>query len=456
MAQPNSNSVKVVEVCRVDPQPCSPDSPIPDHFSLPLTFFDIHWLRLKPIQRVFFYETSSIDTIIPKLKTSLSLTLQHFLPLAGTLTWPKDSYKPILNYVQGDTVSLTIAESEADFHQLSSNEYLQAKEYHPLVPQLAVTSEHAAVLVLQITVFPNHGISIGTSMHHAVVDGKSSTMFFKSWAHICKHGSAVSLPDQLKPCYSDRQAIKDPKGIETIYSNDWLSSGGPNNRSLMFRETKFSPGTIRGTFEFTQANIETLRRLVKTAMGSDSAHLSSFSLTCGYTWACLVKAEEEEIKSDQVRIVFSVDCRSRLDPPVSAAYFGNCIVGHLAVAETKGLLGEDGLVVAVKAISETIKALDVSGGLLNGAETWVSKMCSAKGTDRLYSVAGSRIFEIYDTNFGWGRPKRTEVVSIDMTGAISFSDSRNGGRGVEVGLVLNEPNMQVFASLFAKSLADLG
>ncbi|KAM5581196.1 phenolic glucoside malonyltransferase 2-like [Rosa sericea] len=453
MAQTNSNSLKVVEVCRVPPQPSSPDSPIPDHFSLPLSFFDIHWLRLKPIQRIFFYETSSTDTILSKLKTSLSLTLQHFLPLAGTLTWPQDSYKPILNYVLGDTVALTIAESEADFHHLSSNEYLQSKEYHPLVPQLAVTSEQAAVLAVQITVFPNHGFSIGTCMHHAVLDGKSSTMFFKSWAHICKHGSAVSLPDQLKPCYSDRQAIKDPMGLEAIYSNDWLRFGGSNKRSLLFRETKYSPGTIRGTFEFTQANIQKLRGHVKTAVDSVSAHLSSFSLTCGYTWACLVKAEE--IKSDQVWIVFSVDCRSRLDPPVSATYFGNCIIGHIAVAETKGLLGEDGWIVAVNAISESIKALDGSGGLFNGAETWVSKMCSAKGTERFFSVAGSSRFEIYDTNFGWGRPKKTQVVSIDMTGAISLSDSRNGGGGVEVGLVLKESNMEVFASLFAKGLEDL-
>ncbi|XP_050379972.1 phenolic glucoside malonyltransferase 1-like, partial [Argentina anserina] len=346
-----------------------------------------------------------------------------------------------------------VAESEAEFHHLSSDEYLQAKEYHPLVPQLAVTSERAAVLVLQITVFPNHGFSIGTSMHHAVVDGKSSTMFFKSWAHICKHGSAVSLPDQLKPCYNDRQAIKDPMGLETIYSNDWLRFGGSNKRSLLFRETKSSPGTIRGTFQFTEANIQKLRGHAKSAMASDSAHLSSFSLTCGYTWTCLVKAEE--IKSDQVWIVFSVDCRSRLDPPVSATYFGNCIIGHVAIAETKGLLGEDGWIVAVNAISESIKALDGNGGLLNGAETWVSKMCSTKGNERFFSVAGSRILEIYDTNFGWGKPKRTEVVSIDMTGAVSFSDSRYGGGGVEVGMVLKEPNMQVFASLFAKGLEDL-
>lgn len=192
-------------------------------YSLPLTFFDIHWLRFSSVKRIFFYETSSTDSVYTsQLKTSLSLTLQHFLPLGGTLTWPQDSHKPILNYVRGDTVSLTIAQSEAGFHHLSSND----EEYHPLVPQLEVSGERAAALALQITAFPNNGFSIGTAMDHAVLDGKSSTLFVKSWAHICKHGSAVSLPDHLKLYYNDRKANKDPMALQTIWSNDWLNSGG--------------------------------------------------------------------------------------------------------------------------------------------------------------------------------------------------------------------------------------
>lgn len=129
-------------------------------------------------------------------QTSLSLTLQHFLSLAGFVTWPRDSHNPLLNYVQDNTVSLTIAQSGADFNRLSSNYFLTAKDYHPLIPQLAMSSEQAAVLALQITVFPDRGFSIGI--------------------------------------------IKDPMGLETIYSNNWLNFGGSNNRSWMFWE----PGSI--------------------------------------------------------------------------------------------------------------------------------------------------------------------------------------------------------------------
>ncbi|KAL6136635.1 hypothetical protein ACLB2K_061930 [Fragaria x ananassa] len=159
----------------------------------------------------------------------------------------------------------------------------------------------------------------------------------------------------------------------------------------------------------------------------------------------MVKAEE--IKGGNTILIFAVDSRSRLDPPIPATYFGNCIVGRVAVAETKGLLSEDGLVVAVNAITEALRSLEK--GVLDGAEDWVSKFVDFSLYDRIYSIAGSHRLEVYDTDFGWGRPKRVEVISIDRTGAISLLDSKNGGGGVEVSLVLKKHYMEAFDALFA-------
>lgn len=45
---------------------------------------------------------------------------------------------------------------------------------------------------------------------------------------------------------------------------------------------------------------------------------------------------------------------------------------------------------------------------------------------KTYGTDGSPKFEVYSTNFGCGKPKKVEMVSIDRIGAISISDSRNG------------------------------
>ncbi|KAM5552208.1 hypothetical protein ABKV19_026865 [Rosa sericea] len=380
MAQPNS--VKMVELCRVAPKPDAPDL-----LSLPLTYFDSLWLRFPPVQRLYFYEltsssssssTSTDSVVLAYLKTSLSLTLKHFVPLAGNLTWPQDSHTPLLSYVQGDAVSLTVAESDADnFDHLSSNDvFLEYKAYHPLVPQLEASHERAAAIALQITLFPGRGFAIGTAMHHAILDGKTSNSFVKSWAHACskqiENGfsieSDISLPEQLKPLY-DRTVIYDPTGLglDSIYLNDWQNLDGPNNRSVKVWELKAPPDdSVRSIFEFTRAQIQTLRQMVLEKVSDPlHLHLSTFSLACAYTWVCLVKAQE--IEADKVSVqAFTVDCRSRLDPPVPENYFGNCMMGVMGFAEAKELLGEDGLVVAVTAISETIKGFGQEWGFERG------------------------------------------------------------------------------------------
>ncbi|KAL6139880.1 hypothetical protein ACLB2K_058181 [Fragaria x ananassa] len=300
-------------------------------------------------------------------------------------------------------------------------------------------------------------------MHHAILDGKTSTSFVKSWAHACKHiilnngvstDSDFSLPDQLKPFY-DRTVVHDPTGLGlgSLYANEWRKMDGPDNKRVMIWDMKAPPPeSVRRIFEFTRPKIQTLRQIVLDAKVSHPiVHLSTFTLVCAYMWVCLVKAQEVDAEKMTIQ-AFSVDCRARLDPPIPANYFGNCVTGAAGFVKAKELLGEDGLVVAVRAISEAIQGLEK--GVLNGAEVWVSKMKDFVQAEGVYSTAGSHRFQIYETDFGWGRPKKVEVVSIDRTGAISLSESKNGGGGIEVGVVLRKHVMEAFASLFAKGFGD--
>ncbi|KAJ7974302.1 Phenolic glucoside malonyltransferase [Quillaja saponaria] len=442
-------SAKILEVCRVAPQPELAAKQV----SLPLTFFDILWLRLPPAQLLFFYEFSHprqlfFDSVLPKLKKSLSLTLQHFIPLAGNINWLCHSTKPILNYTTGDAVLLTIAESDADFIHLSGTDLCDAIESHPLIPHLAISHEQASAFALQVTLFPGSGFSIGIALHQVVVDGKTTASFMKSWGYISKFGARKSsslLPPELTPFY-DRTVIRDPTGIEEMFVKDWLKQGGPNNRSLMVWDLKIAQDAIRGVFELTRPDIEKLRQLVLTKLKL-KVHLSTFTLICAYIWICIVKAEE--LKTENTVFVVTVDCRTRLDPPIPPTYFGNCVRGRPIVLKTKNLLGEDGFLVAVKALSEALASLE--DGVLSGAETWVSNLCKLS-TDRRISIAGSPKFEIYSVDFGWGRPKKVEMSSIDQTRAVSLWDSRNGNGGIEVGLVLRKHDMEAFASLFTNGL----
>lgn len=90
--------------------------------------FDVTFLRFSLMQILMFYELQCskayfLETIVPNLKNSLSLALNHFSPLAGNTTLPLTSGTPFTHYVAGDSVSLTIAQSDADFVHLTGNHY---------------------------------------------------------------------------------------------------------------------------------------------------------------------------------------------------------------------------------------------------------------------------------------------------------------------------------------------
>uniref|UniRef100_A0A0R0IS18 Anthocyanin acyltransferase n=1 Tax=Glycine max TaxID=3847 RepID=A0A0R0IS18_SOYBN len=390
--------MKVVQVLNVAPTLESHE--LPTQTLLPLTFFDILWLS-------------------------------HFFPLAGHLTWSLHSQNPIINYNNGDTVSLTVAESNDDFNHLACTDLCEAKEMHHLLPHLTISHEQATVLALQVTLFLNSGLCIRITSHYVALDGKTSISFIKSWAYLCKESQSPScLP--LEMCLFYDCCLK--------FINDWLKHGGSNSISLMVWDLQPSEDASRGSSKLSRSDVEKLKQsVVSKKKKNTNLHLSSFVLSIAYAWVCRVRAEE--IKNKSVALALTVDCRWRLEPPLPATYFGNCVGFRLPIAETRELLGEEGLVVAVEAVSDTLETL--KDGAVSGAENWSSWLLDGMGAEadvKKIGVAGSPRFEVYSSDFGWGRPKKVEMVSIEKTAVFGLSDSRNGD-GIEIVLRFEAPSI---------------
>ncbi|KAG6583447.1 Phenolic glucoside malonyltransferase 2, partial [Cucurbita argyrosperma subsp. sororia] len=449
-----TTSVKIIEICKVAPPPeASRAAAMPS--SLPLTYFDLLWLRFYPVQRLFFYELPSndisfVDEIVPKLKSSLSLTLRHYLPLAGNLVWLPQSEFPTIEFVDGDGVSLMVAESDADFYQLSGNGLREASEFHPLVPLLPDSHDRAAAIAIQVTTFPNKGYSIGITCHHAILDGKTSTSFIKSWAQICMDQSSVPITNPM-PDYN-RSVIDDPKGLAKIYTNAWLKLDGPDNRSLKLKLPKAKPSLIRRTFEFTHQNLEKLKQWV---LKKNDEKMSSFVVATAYLCVCAAKLEG--LRDGKLLFAFSADGRSRLKPQVGLNYFGNCWISCIVCIERIKLLGEKGIALACEEISKAIKNLGGGGGLegLENYGTLVSEVTNDYSKEMALTLAGSPRFGVYNADFGWGKPMKVEIVSAESPSMFTLSDSRNSDVGMEIGVVKERDQMEAFAALFNEGFEAL-
>ncbi|KAK7859498.1 malonyl-coenzyme:anthocyanin 5-o-glucoside-6'''-o-malonyltransferase [Quercus suber] len=112
------------------------------------------------------------------------------------------------------------------------------------------------------------------------------------------------------------------------------------------------------------------------------------------------------------------------------------------------LLEEDGIIVAAEVFGNTVKRLDKS--FFGGAEKWISDWEVMFGSELHVMVSGSPKLDLYETDFGWGRPKKIEEISIDTTRAISLTESRDLEGGIEVGLALPKPEMDAFVTLYTE------
>ncbi|KAK9117680.1 hypothetical protein Sjap_016627 [Stephania japonica] len=149
-------NVKVIDEYRIAPPPASS----PPKTSLPLTLFDVFWTDFPPMKRLMFFQLHIeskqhfFETVLPNIKNSLSLALQHFYPFAGHLikTPSTDFIKPAIIYSDGDSVAFAVAESNSDFEHLTSYGARDTKEYSLLIPSLVSKSEFfSPLMAIQVT-----------------------------------------------------------------------------------------------------------------------------------------------------------------------------------------------------------------------------------------------------------------------------------------------------------------
>ncbi|XP_061944016.1 coumaroyl-CoA:anthocyanidin 3-O-glucoside-6''-O-coumaroyltransferase 1-like isoform X2 [Populus nigra] len=421
----HSHPVKVIDHFRVSP----PQGSVPTT-SLPLTFFDFPWLLCRPMERLFFYEFPYptlylTNNILPILKNSLSLTLQHFFPLASNLMCPPSPHKPYILFKDGDSIPFTVVESMLDFDQVIGDharvDLRELQCFVPRWPPTRVTSDDTRVvplLALQVAVFPNSGICIGAKFCHVVADGMAFSHFMKSWASIFRSREDSACLEKSIPPSHDRSGIKDPFQLESIFTKDWWNWASSWDYDLGSTPDDQLRDKVGVTFTIGQTHIERLKDLV--------------SIQCMENYP---------------------DCRHRLEVKLPATYFGNCLAICYVPAKKSELLGENGIIMAAREIGKKVKELE--SGVFVGAEKWISKWKEVSEQGRLVTVAGSPKLRAYETDFGWGRPKKTEVPHIYASGSFHLCECRDGGGGVEIGLALPQGQMDVFSGIFEQGKQNL-
>ncbi|CAL4950000.1 unnamed protein product [Urochloa decumbens] len=463
--------VTVLEQCHVSPAPApAPEQPR----TLPLTFFDLAFWGLPPVQRLFFYDSANLLKVsdftlgeLPELKESLAAALHHFYPLAGKLTCElAEGAAPEVVFTHGDSVPLTVAVSGDDFEYLAGDHARDTTSLHPLLPALRrhpypPPYGSQDVLAVQVTVFPRAGICIGTTLHHAVADGSSYAHFIRTWAAIHRLGEKAAAAVMDAPPLFDRAAVRDDAGLRDAFLRDHRAlgdDGGLDGWDLSLRR----PGdVVLATFRFTDRQLRALGRHVES---ETSARCSPNALACGAAWAGIVHARDRNgngaAASCPARFGFVTGCKPRASPPIPASYFGNCL-GLCRVDEAAASNERGGLTAAAAsaAIWRVIEGLAEEGRAFRDARGWV-RAVREYASARAVTVAGSpklRLYAAADLGGAWGRPRKVEIASVERTGALALAESgRDGDGGIEVGVALPREEMEAFRAFYLDLFDRLG
>ncbi|KAK4484876.1 hypothetical protein RD792_007476 [Penstemon davidsonii] len=245
----------LLENCRIPPP-----QEVAAEVSLPLTFFDIPLVHFHPIQRFFFYHHPCprdhlLDTIIPKIKESLSLTLKHYVPLAGNLLYPIDteSKKPIIRYMPGDSVSLTIVESTKCLENLIFDFARDDDQFYDFVPLLPPVKDEIEIWAsIQ---------KLGGDKEFFITQGESLPIF-------------------------DRSIIIDPQGIDDKYWD--LVKETPLKTATIPLPT----GRVRTTHILNRNDLTKLRKWLVTK-NPGLGQVATFVVLAAYVWTCFVKSGED-------------------------------------------------------------------------------------------------------------------------------------------------------------------
>lgn len=138
---------------------------------------------------------------------------------------------------------------------------------------------------------------------------------------------------------------------------------------------------------------------------------STFVAVAALVWSSVVRARASRQPDDGARahLVFPADCRRRLDPPVDAAYFGNCVRCCVAGAAAGDLAdAHRGVLHAREAIREAIDGF-LEHPMVEAFDAWIDAVAALVRQPGFVAVTASPRFQVFEVDLGWGAPSRVSA-----------------------------------------------
>ncbi|KAI3864816.1 hypothetical protein MKW92_010849 [Papaver armeniacum] len=394
------------------------------------------------------------------LKKSLSETLTKFYPIAGRI---KDN-------ILVDCKNEGVEYIETKVNGLMS-EFMSVDVVHQLSPSHILADINGAAeqaqLVVQVNMFECGGVAISVCLSHKVVDACTAMTFLNAWAANARGVHAEEIAYPTFDSSSIFPALPMERQVPPFEPDDAVKGENVITKRFIFhaagvaslREKIAASRSGSSVFSKYPTRVEAISALIwKTFIDIDRVKLRPSSPSSTKTPVALKSL-----------LNFAVNLRTRLDPPLPQASFGNVIMDATAESMTTATNNDDD-----ESSSDFAKTLDGLVGQLRAAVNEINgdyirklkdgdidflksignsshlRNISAGGDDdgsikvQVCWISSLSRFPFYETDFGWGKPC---WIACNTTGeyknSLLIMDTKCG-TGIEAWVSLEEEDMSIF------------
>ncbi|KAK3020501.1 hypothetical protein RJ639_045443 [Escallonia herrerae] len=404
------------------------------------------------VQTVHFFQANPDfppEVVTEKLKSALGKVLVPYDFLAGRLKLNPEVGRLEIN-CNAAGVGFVVAHTEFSLHEIGDLVYpnpafrkLVAKSFDSL------KADDQPLFIVQVTSFKCGGFAMGVSNNHATFDGISFKLFLQNLA-------SQAFPDKplaTIPCNNrellaarcpPRVTFSHPELLKLIIPVGQEESAAPPVFDCPEEDPDFK------IFHLSSNDVAYLKDKA-TGPPASPTKITGFNVVTAHIWRCkALSCDTGDDLSRSSTVLYAVDIRSRLCPPLPQYYTGNAVLSAYATAQCKEL--EEGpFSRLVEMVTEG--AARMTDEYAKSAIDWGEVYKGFPHGEFLISSWWRLGFD--EVEYPWGKPKYSCPVVYHRRDIILLFPDIDGVKdnGVNVLVALPAKEMEKFQTLFHKFLA---
>ncbi|KAI4334752.1 hypothetical protein L6164_013464 [Bauhinia variegata] len=379
------HSTLVFSVQRCQPELISPAKPTPYEIKLLSDIDDQDGLRFQ-VPFIHFYrhqpEMGGKDPV-HVIRQALAQTLVFYYPFAGRIR-EGPGRKLVVNCT-GEGVMFIEAHADVTLDQFGDT-------LHPPFPRLEELLYdvpgsrgivNCALLLIQVTRLKCGGFIFAYRLNHSMSDGAGILQFMSAMAEIANGSCAPSIPP--------------------VWCRDLLSARNPSRITCTHHEYELLPNVlvtmqnmIYRSFFFGSTEEAAIRRFLPHNLRKSR----TFEILTACLWRCRTIALQFN-PNEEVRMMFPVNVRAKLNPKLPIGYYGNDFV-FVAAVTTARKLCKNPLGYALELVKEA-KARVNEEYVHSQADFLFTNGRPHHIVARSFYVTDMKHAEFDRVDFGWGR-----------------------------------------------------